>query len=400
MPNTKEERRLERVRARKEKRKMERGSTIVYTYAPTGKGGSTIVYTDAPTEEIIQERKRALRVYCIYFPQFHSFQENDTNFYPGFTDIVNLDLMTKEKPSSKYLTPSLKELGLRQMTDYDLEKNEGIIQRQIDILANYNLEGFAIYYYWFSVNSVSGNNMLMSNVIDRFFDSSIDMKQRKVYFIWANEDWTSNVWFGDKPGKIENTYDEISLQRNIDNMMKYFLHDNYLKIGNKPVLFLYHPQFLTSEEIQRFVSLLQTACVNQGFSGIELCFNGTRSTYSEYSNFYSMANEPNSFMDYKIRVENGTFKHRMTIANFDFDNSPRMYKPRRENLRVYHNVTEELQEMFLRNIVHMYTHSQPTSEVENILLVNAWNEWGEKMAVEPSEEKGYYFLDMIQRLIS
>ena len=31
-----------------------------------------------------------------------------------------------------------------------------------------------------------------------------------------------------------------------------------------------------------------------------------------------------------------------------------------------------------------------------ILLINAWNEWGEKMHVEPSEQRGYYYLDLIK----
>ena len=36
-----------------------------------------------------------IQPYFIYFPQFHSFQENDLSFYPGFTDITNLDLLEK-----------------------------------------------------------------------------------------------------------------------------------------------------------------------------------------------------------------------------------------------------------------------------------------------------------------
>ena len=28
-------------------------------------------------------------------------------------------------------------------------------------------------------------------------------------------------------------------------------------------------------------------------------------------------------------------------------------------------------------------------------LFNSWNEWGEQMAIEPSKEKGTYYLDLI-----
>jgi hypothetical protein len=36
----------------------------------------------------------------------------------------------------------------------------------------------------------------MENVINQFFDDSIDMKDRKCFFLWANESWTSNPAFG------------------------------------------------------------------------------------------------------------------------------------------------------------------------------------------------------------
>ncbi len=29
-------------------------------------------------------------------------------------------------------------------------------------------------------------------------------------------------------------------------------------------------------------------------------------------------------------------------------------------------------------------------------IVNSWNEWGEQMAIEPSKEKGNYYLDLIK----
>ena len=38
---------------------------------------------------------------------------------------------------------------------------------------------------------------------------------------------------------------------------------------------------------------------------------------------------------------------------------------------------------------------QEEESIDNILLINAWNEWGEKMAFEPSEEYGYYYLNLL-----
>jgi hypothetical protein len=37
--------------------------------------------------EIIHQK---IMPYAIYFPQFHEIEENNVNFYKGFTDMVNL----------------------------------------------------------------------------------------------------------------------------------------------------------------------------------------------------------------------------------------------------------------------------------------------------------------------
>ena len=39
------------------------------------------------------------------------------------------------------------------------------------------------------------------------------------------------------------------------------------------------------------------------------------------------------------------------------------------------------------------------NNTENILLINAWNEWGEKMAIEPSLEIGYYYLNLLNQYL-
>ena len=139
-----------------------------------------------------------INTYCIYFPQFHEFTENNISFYKGFTDTQNLLLLSNSNLNIETLTPSLKELNLNSINDYDYVKNKHILQKQIDIIYDYNISGFAIYYYWFSLNTITNKNIIMENVIDQFFNNSFDMKNRKVFFMWANESWTSNPAFGNR----------------------------------------------------------------------------------------------------------------------------------------------------------------------------------------------------------
>lgn len=48
----------------------------------------------------------------------------------------------------------------------------------------------------------------------------------------------------------------------------------------------------------------------------------------------------------------------------------------------------------MKNILDKYKNNN-----ENILLFNAWNEWGEKMTLEPSNEYGYFNLNLLQSFI-
>jgi len=109
----------------------------------------------------------SLSTYFVYFPQFHEITENNKNYYNKYTDAVNLDCLLKT--TDRYAeTPSKKDFNLSSTIDYDLMKNTGIIQKQIDLLIKYNMSGFAMYYYWFSINTITNNNTIMHDVINRF----------------------------------------------------------------------------------------------------------------------------------------------------------------------------------------------------------------------------------------
>ena len=42
------------------------------------------------------------------------------------------------------------------------------------------------------------------------------------------------------------------------------------------------------------------------------------------------------------------------------------------------------------------TYKYVTDDINKILLINSWNEWGEQMEIEPSNEKETYYIDLIK----
>ena len=353
--------------------------------------------------------KYDVKPYFIYFPQFHSISENNITFYPNFTDTENLHLLNKSKISYDIETPCLSELNINNIHEYNLE-NKKLIQKQIEIINDYNFAGLAIYYYWFSNNTLTNKNMIMDKVINSFFDEKINLHNKNVFFIWANEDWSGNEAFGNTNEKIENKYTYKNLKKNVDNLMKYFNHKNYLKIDDKPVFFIYHPWLICENELELLYSILNEECIINNFKGINFVINNMIKEYGNYNQFamhfnykstnftYYKNQKVINFEDYLNKKENFKNDCLQTIA-LDFDNRARLIKPNKLNkASICVENTEANKIYFINNILEKYS-KEKKSELENILLINSLNEWGEKMTFEPSLEYGYYNLNLLTKYL-
>jgi len=353
--------------------------------------------------------------YVIYFPQFHEIRENNISFYPGFSDVKNLELLKNKNMCIDVETPSLKEFQLTNISEYDYIKKKEILQKQIDIIYDYNIAGFAIYYYWFSINTITNQNLIMENVINQFFDGSIDMKDRKCFLMWANESWTSNPAFGQTNEMIETDYTNENLINISINLLSYFKNDNYLKIDNKPVFELHHPWMMTTENVNMFYNILNYICLDNNFNGIHFIVNSTNGNYENYINRCHHFNYKKChsryydetlnqiFVDYKkyihYDINDHTIDNEIQTLVFDFDNRARLCQPDKLNKStVCINNTEIDKILFMKKIINKYIKNK-NSDVENILLVNSWNEWGEKMCMEPSQEYGFYYLNLLNNIL-
>ena len=347
-----------------------------------------------------------VKPFCIYFPQFHQVAENNHNYYQGMTDITNLRAyLTQNANRHNLMTPSQKILNLPDTFEYNLT-DSSLIQRQVDIAKIFGIYGFAVYYYWFSVNSITNRNLIMENCFNKFFNGSVKLGDNfKVYFIWANEDWSNNPAFNSDE-KIYNIYDAENFKSNIKTLMRYFKSVNYYKIDNKPVFYVHHPWKIPVENLYLFHKMLNAECIFAGFAGVNLVVNNM---YDQYENRYMKLDKYNHNPDYKKsppttnyiehvkenRDKNDVSLNYPASMFFDFNNTARLYIPNKlDKVTIIYNNTYQAQSENLKILLSRYKLKR--AEINKIMLINSWNEWGENMAVEPSNEKGYTYLNMIK----
>ena len=343
---------------------------------------------------------------CIYFPQFHKIIENDNNYYENMTDIHNLKKYLDESNNEEYLeTPKMSNYDLYNLLDYNLKNNQ-IIEKQVEIAKKNGIYGFGIYYYWFSNNDITGSNTIMNDCYNIFFSKLID--DFKIFFIWANEDWSNNPAFNSSLD-IKNIYNNEYFIRNIKNLVLYFKHTNYYKINNRPVFYIHHPWFISIDKINLFYTLLNEECKKNKLDNVYLCLNSIDKKYENFHNYdmnpnykckseFNMKINDRNVIDYDkyLKFISTNSNNNQGCIFFNFNNTARLYIPDKLNLRtsiINNNIFNQTK--FIDIIFNNYQNNK-NDEIEKILLINSWNEWGENMAIEPSEENDKLYLNIIK----
>ena len=339
-----------------------------------------------------------IKPFAVYFPHFHTIPEYNKNYYIGMTDTVNLNhyIENYKKPNEILDTPCLETLEISNILNYNLT-NKTIINKQIEIAKKFSIYGFACYYYWFSENTITNQHTIFEKCYDLFFQEEVDFK---IYFIWANEDWTNNSAFNVKTEKIINLYNFDNFIKNINNLIKYFKHPNYYKIDNKPVFFVHHPWHIKEDELFMFNYLLDIECIKHGFNGAILHVNNMMNTMLDYK-MYNFSpsykgGESTNYYKYTETVIKPQIKNKnINTLFFDFNNSARFSIPYKPNLvTVFSNNTIYNQDYLINSILTIYKEKR--NESDKILLINSWNEWGENMAIEPGEINKTKYLSLIK----
>ena len=351
---------------------------------------------DAPPVE------KAVRVIAFYLPQFHPIPENDAWWGEGFTEWTNV---RPARPLFEgHYQPHVPDDFLGY---YDL-RDTSVMRKQIELARQYGIEGFCFYVYWFS-----GTRLLETPVDNYLADPSLDLP---FCICWANENWTRR-WDGSEHEILmAQEYTEAHDLEFIADMAKYLRDPRYIRVDGKPLFIVYRPNLFP--DMKATAKRWREWCRSNGIGEIYLAYTQSFECVDPAIYGFDAAVEfpPNNSSPPNItsRVKPAVDDFQSTVYDWrvfiqrsenyrdpgyklfrgvcpSWDNSAR----RKNKGTVFHNNCPKLFTRWLTNAFAdtLTRFDQPD---EQIIFVNAWNEWAEGAHLEPDQKYGYAWLQSVR----
>lgn len=358
-------------------------------------------------------RQEKPRILAIYLPQFYENEDNNCWWGKGFTDWDSV------KTAESYFHGHQQPKMPLDKVYYDLSQKD-VMEKQALLAKKYGIDGFCFYHYYFK-NGKKELELPAENLL-RWKD--VDMP---FCFNWASESWirswsriSGNVWAEryESLGKdiqngilVEQDYGTyFDWMRHFEYLLPFFQDQRYIKYDGKPVFIFYSPNDIQS--LKEMTSCWRTAAVKAGLPGLYLigahldipndCLDAAL-IYEPRNSIHILNNEG------KAKVNNGVrcfdaqniwtailksvpaFGYRTYFCGVSgYDDTPR----RGRSGEVIMGNTPQV---FQQNIKRLL--EQSIQYGNRYLFINAWNEWGEGMYLEPDMHSGYDYLEALKHAV-
>lgn len=351
------------------------------------------------------------KILAFYLPQFHRVKENDEWWGEGFTE------WTAVKAAEKMFEGHIQPRVPLNHNYYDLMEYDTMAW-QAGLMKEYQIDGMCMYHYWFQ----NGRRILEKPAENLLRWTDIQMP---FCFCWANETWSRtwkkymevNVWIDKRGAKRSADSDGILLKQaygrekeweeHFQYLLPYFNDSRYIKLDGKPVFSIYNPRHIF--QLWEMRNYLERRAKENGFPGIYMVGMGERlmdgidavcirqpcSAVTEYQKKHGCNKQGLQVYPYdelcKIQMETRIRNQKTYFSSaVDFDSTPRMGK---KGMLLQGASPKKFRECFNE----LYKKSMVLGN--EFLFINAWNEWGEGMYLEPDEENGYGYLESVRGVV-
>jgi len=351
-----------------------------------------------------------IKYIAMYLPQYYPVEENNRWYGEGFTEWTNV---AKARPLFRgHYQPHIpKDLGF-----YDLRLKETRLA-QANLAREYGVQAFCYWHYWF------GNG---KRILEMPFREVVKDKEINFPFClaWANETWEKKLW--DKNVKneviLEQTYPgREDIINHFYSLLEAFRDPRYFRVNGKLFFVVYKP--MKAPIMKEMISIWRELAMKEGLG--EFLFVGGDYACRDKDKILSMGfdciyddNVMNIHHDLsmmtKVRLYiQRNYLHMPTVFKYkdaiehmiipedcandvfpmiapNWDHSPR--SGRRSTILV--DSTPKLFDQLLSNVENAV---KDKPDERKIVLIRAWNEWGEGNYLEPDLQYGRQYLEVLKK---
>lgn len=355
-----------------------------------------------------------MKIVTMYLPQFHRVVENDAWWGKGFTEWVAV-----KNARSLYEGHDQPKVPLNN-NYYDL-LDQKTMKWQAELMHRYGVYGQCFYHYYFK----DGRKILEKPAENLLKWKDIDMP---FCFCWANESWArswsnlteKNVWSSRGENKkeraknpsgvlLEQKYGgEAEWKAHYKYLSLFFQDSRYIRMEEKPVFLIYQPSLIPC--IQQMLRYWDNMAQQDGLGGI----------YFISMNFFEIP----GFQAYLYHEPQYTMRHINLLENTNVDKKIKMYveyenvwdriirrpMPKSEKRMIQGGFTgyddtprrgtggrvigQADSQIFRKKLSQLLKKNEDMGN--EIIFLNAWNEWGEGMYLEPDDKDGYAYLEAVK----
>lgn len=348
--------------------------------------------------------EKMIKTLCMYLPQFHRVTENDEWWGEGFTE------WTTVRGAEALFEGHMQPIRPLDNNYYDLLE-KSTMEWQSSLMKKYGIDGQCFYHYYFK----DGRRILEKPAENLLQWKDIDMP---FCFCWANGRWArtwsnlkGNSWADKYEAKdspesdgvlIEQRYGrEEEWQAHFEYLLPFFKDERYIKINGSPVFMIYSAATIPC--LPQMIQFWRNLALKEKIKDIYFIGANTSKDISGLNALMLFA--PHMVCEFDERVDGivrlDYDKMWENICNFKSINGYKTYycavpnlddTPRRgaHNGVVFKNFSVE---KFYDGMCRIYQKS--INEGNELVFINAWNEWGEGTQLEPDEYYGYSKLEAI-----
>lgn len=342
----------------------------------------------------------------MYLPQFHQVKENDEWWGKGFTEWTTVK-------NAKPLFEGHEQPRVPLNDNYYNLLDKKTMEWQSGLMKEYGIDGMCIYHYWFK----DGRRILEKPAENLLKWTDVDMP---FCFCWANETWArswssvgeKNVWADAFEEGTKREGDGILLEQkyggrrqweeHFDYLLPFFRDGRYITMEGCPVFVIYRT--LEIPCLGEMLECWRERAAQSGLKGLyvigawadtaagrvldaKLYHEPPRTQYVlDRRNLSGIRKFSYADVWESILEAGGTGK--TFFGGFvSYDDTPRR--------GTEGCLTEGAQpEGFCRYLTELMAKNEAYGN--DIVFLNAWNEWGEGMYLEPDTRRGYGYLEAVR----